>query len=292
MVNNDPFFQSEIVFTPDTHQYFNLKKEEYKSVSRALKGIQVPFDKQRMSGIMACKIAEDTGVTIEQAQKELLTEWDQKKDSSIDKGDYIHDSMERYAIKGTYDDEMKDAVLLLMSILKEHYRYFPEVLIHSHTYKMAGRTDLALIRQKSKNPIIDFIDYKSNQSKRIQFDSVGRKTIPIRHYNRYLLPPFDYLEDCNYTTYSLQLSIYAFMAMERLGIRVGMLGILFIDNNFKPSLIPVPFMYHEAKIICEMNITHKELPEVVINGASATDIVEFSKPVNTSFNPKEVKEDW
>jgi hypothetical protein len=300
MANNDPFLQNEIIYRDDTHQYFNLKQEEYKSVSRALKGIQVPFNSGQMSAIMAKKIAFETGISEKQAQQELLAEWESKKDGSIDKGNYVHDSLERYAIKGTCDDEMKEATEFLLKILKEHYRYFPETIIHSHTYKMAGRTDLALMRQKSKVPILDFIDYKSNIEKGIQFDSINRKTDPLRHYNRFLLPPFDYLEDCNYNTYSLQLSIYAFMAMERLHVKIGRLGILFIDNDFKPSLIPVPFMYQEAKAICEMNIQLKALPQqelpvkesqgkFVDIPASVIGEVVFN---NGSINVTDIKEDW
>lgn len=300
MAINDPFLQNEIIYRDDTHQYFNLKDEEYKSVSRSLKGIQVPFNSGQMAVIMAKKIAFETGISEKQAQQELLAEWESKKDNSIDKGNYVHDSLERYAIKGTYDDEMREAVEFLLKILKEHYRYFPETIIHSHTYKMAGRTDMAMMRQKSKVPVLDFLDYKSNIEKGIQFDSINRKTDPYRYYNRFLLPPFDYLEDCNYNTYSLQLSIYAFMAMERLHVKIGRLGILFIDNNFKPSLIPVPFMYQEAKMICEMNISQKTLPEVEKSVAnkqvkfidipsSVTGDVIFN---NGSIDMTDIKEDW
>jgi hypothetical protein len=104
------------------------------------------------------------------------------------------------------------------------------------------------------------MDYKTNESKGIQFDSISRKDV-VKHYNKYLLPPFDHLEACNYIIYSLQLSIYAFMAMETLGIRVGKLAIIFFDNNFTPTYIPVPFMYHEAELLCRLNMTRKELPK-------------------------------
>jgi hypothetical protein len=283
MSGNDLFLSSEIVYQDKTHQYFNLEGVEYKSVSRALNGIKVPFDRMKMSGIMANKIAMEQGISVEKAQEGLLKQWDKKKDDSIDKGNYVHDSMERYSLSGKYDEEMKDAVMFLQDILKDYYRFYPEVIIHSHTYRMAGRTDMALQRQNSKVPVIDFLDYKSNSEKGIQFDSIGRKTIPIRHYNKFFLPPFDYLEDCNYTLYALQLSIYAFMAIERLGIKVGKLAILFVDNDFQPSLIPIPFMYQEAKMICEMNIQTKQLPKVEIHDRN---------PVFNPANEHRYKEDW
>lgn len=293
---NDPFLQSEIVYQDDTHEYFNLEKEEYKSVTRALKGIQVPFDSARMSSIMAGKYATEHGITEAQAQKEILASWEEKKDNSIVKGNYVHDSFERYTLKGTYDDEMADAVMFLKQILLEHYRFYPEVIIHSHKYKMAGRTDLALMRLKSNDPVFDFYDYKSNIEKGIQFDSINRNKFPIKHYNRFLLPPFQYLEDCNYTIYSLQLSVYAFMALDsNPNIRIGRLGIIFVDNDFKPSMIPVPFMYQEAKMICEMNITRKALPDKATQSLSY-EIMDMSNNEKRSpaigWDPKNIKEDW
>ena len=260
---NYPFLQSEIVYQDETHQYFNQAGEEYKSVTRALDGIKIPFDSARMSSIMAGKYAVEHDITESEAQQAILATWAGKKDRSIDKGNYVHDSFEKYTLNGTYDKEMTESVAFLKKILLEHYRFYPEVIIHSHKYKMAGRTDLALMRQKSKNPVFDFYDYKSNIEKGIQFDSISRKDNPVKHYNRFLLPPFEYLEDCNYTIYSMQLSIYAFMAMDSdPNIRIGRLGIIFVDNDFKPSMIPVPFMYQEAKMICEMNITRKALPNI------------------------------
>jgi len=296
---NDPFLQSEIKYRDDTHQYFNNSGEEYKSVTRALNGIKVPFDSARMSSIMAVKYAAEHGITESQAQKEILAEWESKKDGSIVKGNYVHDSLERYTLKGTYDDEMTEAVMFLKNILSEHYRFYPEVIIHSHKYKMAGRTDLSLLRQKSNNPVFDFYDYKSNIEKGIQFDSIGRKALPVKHYNRFLLPPLEYIEDCNYNIYSLQLSIYAFMAMDsNPDIRIGRLGIIFVDNDFKPSMIPVPFMYQEAKMICEMNITRKKLPLItgIIDGIPISNLndpaIEKVHKIFVPGNKPTYSEDW
>ena len=292
---NDPFLRDEITFVEKTHQYFNKDNEEYKSVSRMLNGLKVPFDSARMSGLMAGKYAAENGISVDQAQKEILSSWETNKDESIDKGNYVHDSLERYAIKGTCDEEMQEACNFLRIILKEHYRYYPETIVHSHRYKIAGTTDNAMIRQKSKSPVVDFYDYKSNKSKGIQYDSIKR-TDELKHYNRFLLPPFDYLEDCNYTIYSLQLSLYAFMAVDsNPDIRIGRLGIIFVDNEFKPSLIPVPFMYQEAKTICELNLTRKTLPEhEVINVSPESKIIDGTK-ADPSIN-NELKltysEDW
>lgn len=258
----DMFMQDEITFNEKTHQYFNKDGVEYASVSRCLKNLQVPFDREGMSRRIAQSISADTGVTVEQAQKELLAEWDDKKDSSINKGNYVHDGLEDYAKTGKVWELLEVPVAYMQAIFKQYYRFYPEVLLYSHKYKVAGRTDLILQRQKSRIPVYDITDYKSNESKGIVFDSIGRKEAELKHYNRYLLPPLDYIEACNYVIYALQLSVYAFLLLDRGNCKIGKLAIIFFDNEFKPTYIPVPFMYHEAKIICEHNLILKPLPTV------------------------------
>jgi len=266
MVGNDLFLSDEIIYTDIDHVYKNLVGEQYTSVTRLIKSIKVPFDSRFISGQMAAKVAEDTGVTKAEAQKDILSSWDETRESSIVRGHYVHDSLERYLTDGSFDKEMEPAVKVLGNILKEYTRFYPEQLLYSHKYKVAGRCDLILQRQKSKSsPVFDIIDYKSNESKGIVFDSINRKNVAIRHNNKYFLHPLEHLEECNYTEYALQLSIYAFLVMERLGFRIGKLNIMFIDNDFIPHIIPVPFMYHEAKLLCEVNLNRKELPEIESN---------------------------
>lgn len=300
----DMFMQDEIKFNPVSHQYFNNANEEYTSVSRLLKMIQVPFDREGISLRMAQSISAESGIPVEQVQKELLAEWDEKKDSSIDKGNYVHDGLEDYAKTGKIWDELEEPVKFMQEIFKQYYRFYPEATLFSHNYKVAGRTDLILQRQKNREPVLDFIDYKSNETKGICYDSISRKESAIKHYNRFFLAPFDYLESCNYVTYSLQLSIYAFLALGLGDFRVGKLGIVFIDNQFKPSYIPVPFMYQEAKMLCEMNLNRKQLPEwkplenIVPNFvAQATPAPEnipvaFQSNVGGGKAPIEYSEDW
>jgi hypothetical protein len=276
----DMFMQDEIIFTPDTHQYYNKQKEEYSSVTRILRNIQVPFDREGMSKRMAVSLAEDSGISIEQAQQEILQDWEDKRSSSEDKGNYVHDNLDKYIRTGKVEEAMEKPVAFIQNILKQYYRFYPEVLLYSHKYKVAGRTDLVLQRQKNKSPVLDLVDYKTNESKGICFDSISRKDV-IKHYNKFLLPPLEYLEDCNYHIYSLQLSIYALLAMECAGVRIGKLGIVFFDNQFDARYIPVPFMYQEAKMICEMSSGRIPLPPKI-------DRIK----VESSFDPNNIKDDW
>lgn len=235
-----------VTFKPDTHQYFDKIGNEYRSVTRILNKIREPFDRAKISSIMANKIAREEGISHKQAQSQLLSEWDRIRDSSIDHGNSIHDGIDYYLRTGNSIYELSGVFNFIHELISPFYRYYHEVILHDAITRIAGTADLVVQRQKTSNSLYDFYDYKTNESKGIQFDSISRKEDLWKHYNRMLLPPFDYLEDCNYTIYSFQLSIYAYIASITYGINIGRLGIIFVDNNLKSFIIPVFYMKEEV----------------------------------------------
>lgn len=230
-----------VKFVESTHQYFDKTGTEYESVTRGLKKLQVPFDRDGISRTMAMKYARENNISIDDAQRKILAEWDQKRDSSIDRGTGIHNALEEFLLTGKITDDYLPVINELRKLVSEAYRYYPEVILYDSLYKRAGQADLVVQRQKGASSVYDFYDYKTNEAKGIQFDSIGRKGDGLKHYNRYFLPPFEYLEDCNYNLYSLQLNFYAYFAVRTYGIKVGRLAIIFIDNNLDVKVIPVLF---------------------------------------------------
>lgn len=286
---NDIFFQDEINFDHNGHVYRNNEGKEYTSVTRLLKSIQVPFNRELMSYQMAKGISKDTGANIIDLQKDILDEWNTSLSTSSVHGDMVHQKMEEFVEKGTYDKEFEGPAKFITSFIMDSYRYYTEKILFSHEYEVAGRGDLIIQRQKTEKSLFDFFDYKSNLKKGIRYDSTGQG-IKSKHYNRMLLPPFDYLEDCNYTIYSLQLSLYAFLAMTTFNIQIGKLGIIFVGHDkdsgtYSSKYIPVPFMKLEAQKLCELNLTRiflKDIPE----------LVEEKKEDKPGFDINNVTEDW
>jgi len=211
---------------------------------------------------MAAGIAKEQGISQEQAQKDLLAEWDQKRDSSIDRGESIHKAIEVYLKTGNKKEEFPEVINFIRDLVKPYYRFYPETILYEQTSRVAGQTDLVIQRQKSNDSLFDFYDYKTNESKGIQFDSIGRKQDPIRHYNRMFLAPLDHLEDCNYNLYALQLSLYAYLAQVTYGIKIGRLAIIFINNEMKINLYPVPYLKLEAIYLLVTKMETKQLPMV------------------------------
>ena len=242
----DLYSDSFIRFKEDTHQYFDIDNVEYQSMSRVLRTIQNPFDREGISK----RVAKGQGIS----QAEVLKGWDRKRDNAADYGNFIHDGMENYFNGNRVDDKrIKELGKLFSSETKDYYRLSTEHILYDREFKIAGQTDLLLDRQKKPSSgdwIIDLMDYKTNLEKGIYFDSVVRKKGKINHYKKFLLPPLDHLEECNYNIYALQLSGYARMLEKTYGAKIGKLFIIWIryvqeKDMFDYTMIPVPYMKME-----------------------------------------------
>jgi len=240
-----------VEFSKDTHTY-TIAGNPLQSVTRLLSSVMIPFESQKISYAMA---KGDPG-----RQKEILEQWEEKRVSAENRGNWIHDNIESFVKFGNYDEKLQSVVSQMKPVLKEGYRFYSEAMVYSTEHMVAGQTDLVVQRQKSLNSVFDFYDLKTNEAKGIQFDSIYRKKDPHRHYNKFLLPPLDHLEDCNYNIYSLQLSMYAHLAQETWGIKIGKLAILFIDNDLQLHQYPVPYMKMEVKKLLDSRKNLKSIP--------------------------------
>jgi len=256
--NND----NTIRFEPKKHRYLNKLDQDLTSVSRVISSVIIPFDREGVSFNMAKVMSRKEGINVKEAQKRILDGWNAKLDSSIIHGNWIHNDLERYQLTGEYDPKLKGVIDQLQPIFKNGHRFFMEARTYSLKYMSAGTGDLIVQRQRGIKSVFDFYDYKTNESKGIQFDSINRKKVPLKHYNRFLLPPLDHMEDCNYNHYSMQLSLYAFMAELTWGLRIGRLSILYIDTDLKLNQYPVPYLKLEAKALLEYHANLKSLPQV------------------------------
>ena len=256
--NND----DTILFDPDKHRYTTRLGKELTSVTRVIKKIIIPFDRDGISYNMAKQLAYKEGIGVKEAQKRILDQWDSKLISATNRGNFIHDNLEKYLLTGECDSKLDKAVTQLQSVFKNGHRYYTEARTYSLAYMTAGTGDLIVQRQRGEQSIYDFYDYKTNEARGIQFDSINRKKTPVKHYNKFLMSPLNYLEDCNYNHYALQLSLYAFMAQLTWGLNIGKLAILYINNELELNQYPVPYMKMEVKALLEHNQVLKPLPQI------------------------------
>lgn len=259
-----------ITFDPVEHRYFNRAAgREYTPVSHVIDSITKPFDKEGISLYMARnETGKDLGSPeVAERAEEIKKDWEKIGKDTSDHGTEIHDNLNRFYNTGTCEKKFIPLAKKTMERFGTCYRLFSEIILYDHEYEIAGTGDVVTKRQKSKTTPHDFYDLKSNPRRGIEFDSISRKKNLIKHYDRYFLPPFDHLEQCNYNRTVLQLNSYAFMCRRAYGITVGRLAIIYINLELESFYLPVPYVPSETEKLfrhfSNLNPLSGEITEII-----------------------------
>jgi len=256
----DPSF---ITLKEDTHQYFDRDGKEYKSVSSLISLVKPKFDRDGISARMAEKEAKLKGISVKQAQEQIIAGWEKKRDNAADTGTDIHNELEMFMKVGQCKKSVYPAARSVSRFIRRHYKNYPEMVVHSKIHGVAGTVDLPVQRTRSKSSVIDIYDYKTNVERGIEFDTskYNDKKEWEKFYNRFLIAPLDHLEASNYNMYSIQMSLYAVMIQMLTGRKIGSLGIIFIDyRTMVTTFYPVPYMKMEALALLDYSKDLKALP--------------------------------
>lgn len=213
-----------IVFNEAEHTYQNKETGKfYTSVSKLLSLYKEPFDKE----FHAARKAKKEGVS----KEEILEKWNKDNKTACDKGQTVHDIIERYLT----DAEVLDEKIIsdICSVFeKDDYKLIrSEHLVWNDDYEIAGTSDLIC---DVDNNTFDVFDFKTN--KKFLFENP---------YGKYLKHPLNNLQQCQYNDYSLQLSLYAYMYSNYANKKVRKICIFYHDGN-KFHKYHVPYLFWDV----------------------------------------------
>lgn len=240
-------------FTEQNHSYRNDKGEMYQSVTSLIKSFAKPFDRIKQ----ATKYAKKNKLKVD----EVLAKWDKAGKDASEKGTAFHAIKESELLskKGIIIDGENHPIYpphweggeKISGSLKLEPGIYPEQLIWSDKYKLAGQADRVEVTKKNK---INIIDYKTS------------KEIKQRGYEKWdgtvekMKFPLQHLDDCNYTHYALQLNVYAFMIKQHnRNLDIGKMEIEHIKGEYEDGVFnidevivyTVPNLQKEVKILLE-----------------------------------------
>ena len=225
----------EVTFDEINHKYYNQKGDEYISCTTLIKKFCPKFDKLTISNQVAKKQGK--------SQNDVLAEWERIAKEATDYGTLIHKCIEGW-IKGKpdyihsdYKDITRVGYDILIDNLQPHTPIKSEMLLWNHEYKIAGQSDIVqMYTNKAGDTIINIADIKTN--KRIEFGS---------DYGEDMLAPLQHISHCNYHTYSMQLSTYAYMLQKMYPeAKKNKMFLLHLDKTNKWTIIPLPYMKLEV----------------------------------------------
>lgn len=242
-----------VFLEPIEHKYHHRETGKiYKSVTTTLSSIEPHFDSEAVS--LAITRQPDNAKQeryIGLNQQQILDFWQQLNDEANVYGTKVHDIVERYLLANkwyfpdeTEDGEFEQKVIEGYENLKidEGIAVWPERILFSEEYELAGMSDLII---DIDDVFFDVWDWKTNREFNF-FDQFGYKT---------LFKPFDHLQSCQWSVYSLQLSVYAYLyEMEFPGRKCRQICIGYWDKEKKSfEKIQIMYLKHEAKKLIEMH---------------------------------------
>ena len=230
-----------IEFKVDKHTYTEEDKP-YTSVTTVIKQYKKPFDAVPISEKYALKHPEKTAA-------EWRAEWKAIGKEASEHGTKVHAELEAETRK---DPRCQPAAVQvdtntirsLKSLKDLPDGLYPEMLIWSEKWKIAGQVDLVEI----KKGVVDIVDYKN--FKRMDLKSFYN---PKTKQWSTMLEPLHGLQDCNYNHAGLQMSTYGQM-LEDWGYKIGKLSIVHIDRNGNKMPYSVP--YSQFKMFVNFMLLH------------------------------------
>lgn len=232
--------ESKVYLEPIEHVYIHRETgKKYKSVTTVISLIEHEFKSEEVALAIENQSDEDKQERyIGMNQAQILDYWQEINDEANEYGTYIHELIEKYLLKNKWyfpkDDFEKKVIAEFNKINFELGReYYPERILFSEEYEIAGTADLVV---EVDDIYFDIGDWKTNK----EFNYYSK-------YQQELRPPFDHLQDCQYVVYTLQLSTYALMYEMETGKKCRHIWIGHWDKEKEIwTKIPVMYMKHEA----------------------------------------------
>lgn len=241
-----------VYLEPIEHKYHHrVTGEIFKSVTTAIKLIEPEFDADAVAEAIthqADNVKQERYIGLNKTQ--ILDFWQMLNDEANIYGTRVHNIVEKYLLanKWYYPDDSEEGLFEQKVIdgynnlkVDEGIKMRPECILFAEKYLLAGMSDLVV----DIDPVFfDVGDWKTNRVFNF-FNPYGYET---------LLPPFEHLQNCQWSIYTIQLSVYALMYELETGRKCRQIWVGYWDKT-KETFEKIQIMYlkHEAKKLMEMH---------------------------------------
>lgn len=241
---------NDVKYFDGPHKYF-VNNVEYTSATTFIGKFKPKFETQKLAEQYAGK----RGLNV----KDVIADWDLKRDTSTVKGTMVHNMAENWWNNKSfpYDDSLVIKTFGI-DIIKEKYekcetifhRFYldasenlipvkMELVVCDHDYKIAGMVDCLFYNKKSE--MLEIWDYKTNKEIKTKND-----------YGEKFKKPISHLDVCEINTYSLQLSLYKHIIEKNTNLKIGNCYLLWInEKNTTYKVYQCKDMLSEIKLMVE-----------------------------------------
>tara|TARA_A100001011_G_C14314163_1_gene847097 strand:+ start:894 stop:1634 length:741 start_codon:yes stop_codon:yes gene_type:complete len=194
---------NNVVFTEKGHSY-TVGGRPAISVTTFLKKFKEPFNTDFWAEASAKKRSK--------TKQEILKEWDSKRELSTNKGSKFHAFAENYINNKVINTKKYDSHIDASAYNKiesqfiNFYETTKDTLIPIRSELCVGSSHLGICGT------IDQLYYSKNFKQLVIFDwKTNKKINQVSPYDNWMLNPISHLPECEFITYSLQLSLYKYI---------------------------------------------------------------------------------
>jgi len=221
---------NNIFLIEDVHKYqlYDDPEMEFTSCTTFAKYFFQPFDKIGIANNLTSTHPNYMAMTPQM----LVEQWD----DIAEEGTLIHNEIEQF-IKNNIDEPTREKSKVAIEWIKNNftdkYEVFSEVIIYSKELTLAGSIDILLYDKEEKTYKI--LDWKTN--KKIETTSYRNRMGNHQASSN--------LMDCNFTHYSIQLSLYRYILEKHYNIEVSGTAISHLTDE---KVISYKTEYHKREI--------------------------------------------
>lgn len=216
-------------FNDKNHSYV-FNDEPYKSVTTLIKEFEEKKDWNAIATGYAKKKGEDA--------QYWLDKWAESGKEAAQYGTLIHAHFENKTIENevnVFQHETQDGIKIGIDLKNLVEGVYPELMLYSNRYKIAGQSDLIRIYSDKTFEIEDFkTDKEIKFEAGIFYNKEKKRALKAKY-----LFPLSHLDECSWNKYQVQLSIYAYI-LEGYGFKCKKLQINHVktkrDENGKMML--------------------------------------------------------
>lgn len=220
-----------VIFEPKTHTY-RLKSTGEKLISGTT-FINLFHEKFDPTGEITKNFAIKKGMSVEEV-KEM---WKKENKKSTDYGTAVHNCLEDYINTGEITNKEYSWVIDEFKQFKFIGKLIPEKIVYNEELLICGTSDL-----------FDVYNYDGMFTRTSIYDFKTNKKLEKKSYfGNKMLHCCSHLDDVNFNHYTLQLSLYAYLA-ELKGVIIDKLTILYI-NPITKKMEAHPVVYQKQLII-------------------------------------------
>jgi ATP-dependent exoDNAse (exonuclease V) beta subunit len=252
---------SDILFIEKNHKYTIAGEPAKMSVSQLIKNYEKPFDSQKAASF----VAQRDGFTV----KEILEQWEFTKDYSCHKGSEFHRYVENYFTRKQTSLD-RDSIEFFFEKRKQfksdnsvnlYYNEVAKLIKNFINFYNWWKQEHILIKSEfvvgdKESEIcgsIDNLSYNFKTNELVIFDYKTNKEIKRKNSRKEtLLKELKHLPQCEFSKYSLQLSLYSTIIEKVTSLKVPKSYIVWVNGETNYELIECLDLKKESKIILDL----------------------------------------